>query len=88
MNVQLTLELDQFIAAKVSSGLYTSPNEVVGEALRLLEERDQARSAQLSSFNAELEHRLQSLDKGEHVTPEAARSRLLQKSQDRKQRSA
>jgi putative addiction module CopG family antidote len=35
MNVSLTPELDQFVAAKVSSGRYTSASEVVREALRL-----------------------------------------------------
>ncbi len=88
MNVSLTPELDQFVAAKVSSGRYTSASEVVREALRLLEERDQARNTQLAAFNQEIVARLQSLDRGERIEPKAARERLERKSQERKKRGA
>ena len=47
MNVSLTSELEKFVSAKVDSGRYNSASEVVREALRLLEEHDQARSVQL-----------------------------------------
>ncbi|MGC2780377.1 MAG: type II toxin-antitoxin system ParD family antitoxin [Bradyrhizobium sp.] len=43
MNVSLTKELDEFVKAKVSSGRYTSASEVVSEALRLMEQAEQAR---------------------------------------------
>ena len=84
MNVSLTPELDNFVAGKVESGRYTSASEVVREALRLLEEHDQARNAQLAAFNKEVAARLASLDRGEHVKPEAARKRLEQKSRERR----
>jgi len=48
MNVSLTPELEKFVSAKVGSGRYNSASEVVREALRLLEERDSARAAQLA----------------------------------------
>ena len=88
MNVSLTPELDQFVAAKVSSGRYTSASEVVREALRLLEERDHARNAQLAAFNQEIGERLRALDRGERVEPKAARERLEQKSRERRKRGA
>ena len=47
MNVSLTPELEGFVQTKVISGRYTSASEVVREALRLLEDHDRARSAQL-----------------------------------------
>jgi antitoxin ParD1/3/4 len=84
MNVSLTPELDHFVAAKVESGRYTSASEVVREALRLLEEYDQARSAQIAAFNRELGIRLASLDHGKFVKPEAARQRLRRKSAERR----
>uniref|UniRef100_A0A7V4XSS8 Type II toxin-antitoxin system ParD family antitoxin n=1 Tax=Acidobacterium capsulatum TaxID=33075 RepID=A0A7V4XSS8_9BACT len=88
MNVSLTPELDRFVAEKVSSGRYTSASEVVREALRLMEERDQARQAQLTAFQHELEERLASLNRGEYEDPEAVRARLEQKSRERKRQSA
>lgn len=83
MNVSLTPQLERFVTAKVGSGRYNSASEVVREALRLLEEYDQARAAQLGEFNQELGRRLASLDQGETVNPGEARARLKQKSQDR-----
>ena len=84
MNVSLTAELEKFVSAKVDSGRYNSASEVVREALRLLEEHDQARSAQLAGFNRELGRRLDSLDRGQHVSPADARARLKRKSEQRR----
>ncbi len=81
MNVSLTPELDHFVSTKVNSGRYNSASEVVREALRLLEEYDHARGAQIASFNREVSHRLESLDRGEHVSPAAARDRSKARSQ-------
>ena len=88
MNVSLTPELEQFVASKVATGRYNSASEVVREALRLLEEHDQARGAQIAAFNQELGQRLAALDSGEHIDPVEARKRLKRKSTERKRRSA
>jgi len=88
MNVSLTPELEKFVAAKVESGRYTSASEVVREALRLLEEHDRSRTAQIAAFNKELGHRLASLDRGERVDPATARRRIQSKSQARRKISA
>jgi antitoxin ParD1/3/4 len=84
MNVSLTPELEKFVSAKVESGRYNSASEVVREALRLLEEHDAGRAAQLAAFNQELGRRLASLDRGEVVDPAAARARLQRKSEQRR----
>ena len=80
MNVSLTPELEKFVSAKVQSGRYNSASEVVREALRLLEEHDEARAAQLAEFNGELGRRLAALDRGESLNPAEARARLQRKS--------
>ena len=84
MNVSLTPELDKFVTTKVASGRYTSASEVVREGLRLLEEQDRARASQLAAFNRELGARLQSLDRGEYVEPQAVWRRLEQRSRERR----
>ena len=82
-----TPKLEEFVSAKVESGRYNSASEVVREALRLLEEHDQARAVQLAEFNHEIGRRLASLDRGETVEPAEARARLRRKSeQSRKPR--
>ena len=88
MNVSLTTELEKFVCAKVESGRYNSASEVVREALRLLEEHDQARSVQLTGFNHELGRRLDTLDGGQHVSPADARARLKRKSEQRRKAKA
>jgi antitoxin ParD1/3/4 len=87
MNVSLTPELERFVSTKVESGRYNSASEVVREALRLLEEHDHAKATQLAEFNHELGRRLNSLDRGEHVDPAQARSRLKRKSEQRRKSS-
>jgi len=47
MNINLTPQLEQLVREKVSSGRYTSPSEVVREALRLMEEQDRLRAVKL-----------------------------------------
>jgi antitoxin ParD1/3/4 len=88
MNVSLTPELERFVNNKVQAGRYNSASEVVREALRLLEEHEQARAAQLGEFNKELGRRLAALDRGEQVDPDEARSRLQRKSEERRKKRA
>jgi antitoxin ParD1/3/4 len=87
MNVSLTPELEQFVQTKVESGRYNSASEVVREALRLLQDHEQARATQLAEFNRELGQRLSSLNCGERIDPAKVPSRLQRKSEEhRKQR--
>jgi antitoxin ParD1/3/4 len=88
MNVSLTPELEAYVAAKVATGRYNSASEVVREALRLLEERDISRDAQIAQFNHELRTRLASLDRGEHADARTVRERLNRRSQTRRKISA
>jgi antitoxin ParD1/3/4 len=88
MNVSLTPELEKFVSTKVESRRYHSASEVVRGALRLLEERDSSRTAQLAEFNAELGRRLAALDRSETAGPAEARARLRRKSEKRRNTGA
>ena len=55
MNISLNPHFEELIKAKVDSGLYNSVSEVVREALRLLEERDQLRSIRLEELRREIQ---------------------------------
>jgi antitoxin ParD1/3/4 len=88
MNVSLTPELEKYVQSKVESGRYTSASEVVREALRLLEQKEQEREAALKEFREELDRRLEELDRGEGIDGEKVFARLREKSRLRRAKSA
>lgn len=55
MNINLTPQLEEMVRQKVTSGLYTSASEVVREALRLMDEKDQLRVAKLGQLRKDLQ---------------------------------
>jgi antitoxin ParD1/3/4 len=60
MNINLTPQLEEMVRQKVNSGLYTSASEVVREALRLMEEKDRLRAAQLEQLRQDIQEGLDS----------------------------
>lgn len=88
MNVSLTPELEQFVKNKVEKGRYNSASEVVREALRMLEDAEKARAAQLAEFHANVDRRLASLDRGESVDGSTLRKQLRQRSDERRKKRA
>jgi antitoxin ParD1/3/4 len=76
MNVSLTPELEQLVAAKVESGRYTSASEVIREALRLLEEHDQLKQQRLAQVREKIDRGLQQLEAGQAISSQEARTRL------------
>jgi antitoxin ParD1/3/4 len=69
MNVNLTPQLEELVRAKVATGRYTSASEVVREALRLMENHDQMRSARLEHLREDIR---KGLDSGPSVAWDAA----------------
>lgn len=65
MNVSLTRELEALVQEKVRSGMYHSASEVVREALRLLNERDQLREARLADLRKEIAVGVEQAQRGE-----------------------
>ena len=54
MNVSLTPELEKLVERKVKTGRYQTAREVVREALRTLEERDQMTALRLHELRKEI----------------------------------
>ncbi|AUB37614.1 Transcriptional regulator, containings Arc/MetJ-type RHH [Nostoc flagelliforme CCNUN1] len=73
----MTPELEQLVKDKVSSGKYNSVSEVMGEALRLLEERDACgglrqgvRDQGLAELKAKIQEGIEASERGEVVDGE------------------
>ncbi len=64
MNISLTPQLESYIKEKVDTGLYHSVSEVVREALRLLEERDELKAVKLQALRQDIAEGLAELDQG------------------------
>ena len=76
MNVQLTREAEELIRQKVESGRYNSASEVVREALRLLEEREQIDELRREEIRNTIDEGLEALRRGEAVDGEEVFARL------------
>jgi antitoxin ParD1/3/4 len=71
MNVSLTPELEQLVHRKVQTGRYSSASEVVREALRLMEERDQMQAMQKDAMRKQIAEGVASLRAGNGVDGDA-----------------
>jgi len=60
MNINLTPQLEEMVRRKVEFGLYTSASEVVREALRLMDEKDQLRIVRLNQLRQAIQEGLDS----------------------------
>jgi len=60
MNISLNPHFEALVKSKVESGLYNSVSEVMREALRLMEERDQLRELRLEELKRDLQQGINS----------------------------
>lgn len=72
INVNLTPELENLVNQKVSSGLYNSADEVVREALRLMQQRDELRRIQQDELRKKIQKRVDALRAGKFTEYETA----------------
>ena len=76
MNVYLSPELEQLVQSKVKSGRYNSASEVVREALRLLDQRDEVFTRRKEEIGHQIEEGWQSAERGELVDGEELFDRI------------
>jgi antitoxin ParD1/3/4 len=65
LNVNLPSELETLVREKIAAGHYQSASEVVCDALRLMEARDEGYEARLEWLRRELQAGIDSGDAGE-----------------------
>lgn len=76
MNVSLTTELEKLVHSKVETGRYTSASEVIREALRLMEERDQMQELHKEEIRQKISQGMGSLQAGKGMDGEAVFDRI------------
>jgi antitoxin ParD1/3/4 len=64
MTITLSPELESFVKSQIASGAYTSADEVLRNALKLLEEREH----KLQLLRADIQEGIDQLDRGEYST--------------------
>lgn len=79
MNISLTPELEQFINAKVNSGMYTSASEVIRESLRLLHTYEDLQSQRIKQLNQAIDVGLTQLNTGNTVLAKDSYDKLKKK---------
>jgi antitoxin ParD1/3/4 len=87
LNVSLTPALSRFVENRLRSGKYQTASEVVREALRLLERRDQIPVASIEALKREIEVGLAQLRRGERVDGEAFFRRVTRRRAKNSRRS-
>lgn len=88
LNVSLTPELEEYIAAKVQSGNYTSASEVVRDGLRLLQAAEDSKAAWAASAREKIERGWQQAQNGQLVDGEMVFKRMQAKSEARRKKGA
>ena len=76
VNADLTPELEQLVDGRVKSGRYNSASEVVGEALRLLEQRDEVFALRKDEIRNQIEEGWHAARRGEFVDGEEVIDRI------------
>ena len=79
MSIALKNEQEQFIQKKLKSGKYSSADEVIFEAFRLLEERDRHYEQWLQDTRQKVTEGLAQLDRGKGLDGESVMARLKER---------
>ena len=70
MKIFLSREARKLIEEQVNSGRYSSPSDVMGEALRLLSEKERIRAKYVAELKEKIRVGIEELDRGEGIDGE------------------
>ena len=87
MNVRLSEEAERFVRREVASGRYTSPQEVVRDSLRLLQEQGLVEKQRRAKLGEQIEEGLAQLDRGEGIPGDEVFQALREKSRARRHKA-
>jgi antitoxin ParD1/3/4 len=73
MKVSLTPDMERLVSDKVKAGLYPTPDEVLREGLRLLQQRDE----DLASLRSDVRAGFEAIERGEYDEYDARSTKTL-----------
>lgn len=80
MNVTLTPEQENYVRSQLQGGNYNNVQELISEALQLLEERNQAfKQKRLGELRQKIASGTEQIDRGKVTDGEVVFARLLEK---------
>ncbi len=79
MNIQLKPEDEQFIQTQIARGKYENASEVIGKALKLLEEWEKGYQNWVEETRQKVEVAIEQLDRGEGIDGEVVVEQLREK---------
>ncbi|HAG80699.1 MAG TPA: type II toxin-antitoxin system ParD family antitoxin [Cyanobacteria bacterium UBA12227] len=79
MTLLLTPELEMFIQNQIASGKYTSTNEVIIAALKLLEKRERIYQGRFEELQREIAIGLEEAERGELIDADIVFNHLREK---------
>jgi putative addiction module CopG family antidote len=68
MQIDVTSEAEIFIKQKLMEGIYSSPQEIVDEAINLLKEKEVVKRYRIAELNSKLKAGMKSLSEGAFLT--------------------
>jgi antitoxin ParD1/3/4 len=77
MELTITPELESLIQRKLNSGKYETPQQVIESALSRLDEKDVDLGMSTAEFQALIDEGWNEAERGETISGEEARSRLV-----------
>ena len=88
MNISLTPELEQFIQSQVETGKYSSSEEVVLAAIKLLEVKENIYKGRFEELQRSIMIGVEASERGEVIDGETVFHQLQQKLQQRRQQAS
>ena len=83
LNISLTPELEEFVTSRVESGRYQSASEVVRQGLRLLQDQEETRQAELARLRQQIQIGLDQANRGELLDGEEVFEEILRRAPSR-----
>lgn len=88
MNVKISKDAERFVRREMASGRYESPQQVIRDSLRLLEEKGLVEDQRRTRLNEQIAEGLAELDRGEGLPGEEVLRAIREKSRRRRHKAS